>query len=106
MIVNSIVQGRPMISLRSMFVAAIILTPMPVIADVLGVSVGGGSWQASPEGDIGRTDINLESTLNLDEENNQFVFVAIEHPIPILPNIRLQHSEMEWRRTRCSGHQS
>ena len=67
MIVNSIVQGRPIISLRSMFVAAIILTPMPVLADVLGVSVGGGSWQASPEGDIGRTDINLESTLNLDE---------------------------------------
>ena len=85
-----------MISLRSMFVAAIILTPMPVLADVLGVSVGGGSWQASPEGDIGRTDINLESTLNLDEQNNQFVFVALEHPIPILPNIRLQHSEMEW----------
>ena len=85
-----------MISLRSMFVAAIILTPMPVLADVLGVSVGGGSWQASPEGDIGRTDINLESTLNLDEENNQFVFAAIEHSIPILPNIRLQHSEMEW----------
>ncbi|MGY8850848.1 MAG: hypothetical protein ACKVKX_09025, partial [Pseudomonadales bacterium] len=57
--------------------------------------LGGGSWQASPEGDIGRTDINLESTLNLDEENNQFVFVAIEHPIPLLPNIRVQHSEME-----------
>ena len=85
-----------MISIRSMFVAAIILTPMPVLADVLGVSVGGGSWQSSPEGDIGRTDINLESTLNLDEQNNQFVFVAIEHPIPILLKIRLQHSEIEW----------
>lgn len=85
-----------MISLRSMLVAALILTPISASADFIGLYVGGGSWQASPEGDIGRTDINLESTLNLDQQNNQFVFVAIEHPIPILPNIRVQHSEMEW----------
>ncbi len=85
-----------MISLRSMLLAALIVTPLSASADFIGVYVGGGSWQASPEGDIGRTDINLESTLNLDEENNQFVYLAIEHPLPILPNIRLQHSEMEW----------
>jgi len=90
-----------MISLRSALLAALILTPvsltsLPASADFTGLYVGGGSWQASPEDDIGLTDINLESTLNLDAQNNQFVFVAIEHPIPILPNIRVQHSEMAW----------
>lgn len=85
-----------MMFIRSIFVFAIILNPISALADVVGLSVGGGVWQASPEGDIGRSDINLESTLNLEEENNQFIFVAIEHPIPILPNIRVQHSEMEW----------
>lgn len=90
-----------MIPARSMLIAVLTLTPlaltsMPASADFIGLYVGGGSWQASPEGDIGRTDINLESTLNLDKQNNQFVFVAVEHPIPILPNIRFQHSEMEW----------
>jgi hypothetical protein len=66
MAANLTAQGRPMISLRSMLVAALILTPISASADFIGLYVGGGSWQASPEGDIGRTDINLESTLNLD----------------------------------------
>ena len=70
---------------------------LSAVADIAGLTIGGGSWQASPEGDIGRTDINLESTLNLDKENNSFAYVALEHPIPLLPNIRLQHSEMQWR---------
>lgn len=82
--------------LRSLLVVTITLAPLAAVADIVGLSIGGGSWQASPEGDIGRTDIDLESTLNLDEENNQFIFIALEHPVPVLPNIRLQQSEMEW----------
>lgn len=85
-----------MILLRRLLIVAITLTPLAAVADIVGLTIGGGSWQASPQGDIGRTDIDLESTLNLDEQNNQFVFVALEHPIPVLPNIRLQQSEMEW----------
>lgn len=69
MAANSTVQGRLMISLRSALLAALILTPvsltsLPASADFTGLYVGGGSWQASPEDDIGLTDINLESTLN------------------------------------------
>ena len=82
--------------LRSLLVVTITLAPLAAVGDIVGLSIGGGSWQASPEGDIGRTDIDLESTLNLDEENNQFIFIALEHPVPVLPNIRLQQSEMEW----------
>ena len=83
-------------SLRSLLVLAITLSPITAVADIVGLYIGGGSWQASPEGNIGRSDIDLESTLNLDEENNQFVFIALEHPIPLLPNIRLQQTEMDW----------
>jgi outer membrane protein len=82
--------------LRTTLVLVLIFSPIAAVADVVGLYLGGGSWQASPQGNIGRTDIDLESTLNLDEENNQFVFVAFEHPVPLLPNIRVQHSEMEW----------
>jgi outer membrane protein len=85
-----------MILLRSLLILVVTLTPLTAVADFVGLYIGGGSWQASPEGDIGRTDINLESTLNLDEENNQFIFAAFEHPVPLLPNIRVQHSEMAW----------
>jgi outer membrane protein len=85
-----------MISFRRLLIVVITLCPLTAAADILGLTIGGGAWQASPEGAIGRSDIDLESTLNLDEENNQFIFLALEHPIPLLPNIRVQQSEMEW----------
>jgi outer membrane protein len=85
-----------MISFRSLLIVAITLSPLTAAADIVGLTIGGGSWQASPEGSIGRSDIDLESTLNLDEQNNQFIFIALEHPVPLLPNIRLQQSEMDW----------
>jgi outer membrane protein len=82
--------------LHRLLIVAITLTPLTASADIIGLSIGGGSWQASPKGDIGRTDIDLESTLNLDKQSNQFIFIALEHPIPVLPNIRVQQSDMEW----------
>jgi len=75
---------------------ALALTPITTHADFIGLYAGGGTWQAAPNGNIGRSDIDLESNLNLDVENNQFIFVALEHPIPLLPNARLEHSEMSW----------
>ena len=79
-----------MISFRSLLIVAITLSPLTAAADIVGLTIGGGSWQASPEGSIGRSDIDLESTLNLDEQNNQFIFIALEHPVPLLPNIRVR----------------
>jgi outer membrane protein len=76
--------------------AAIALTPLTAAADFMGLYLGAGSWQSAPAGGIGRTDIDLESTLNLEEESNGFAYMAIEHPLPLLPNLRLQHSEMNW----------
>jgi outer membrane protein len=89
-------QGPSMKLLPTLCCIALALTPITAYADFLGLYFGGGTWQAAPDGNIGRSDIDLESTLNLDEENNQFVFAALEHPIPLLPNLRLQHSEMSW----------
>lgn len=76
--------------------ATLLLTPLTATADFMWLYIGGGSWQATPAGNVGRTDIALDSTLNLDQEANQFAYIAIEHPIPVLPNLRVQHSEMTW----------
>ncbi len=83
-------------TLRIFVALAIFLTPITVFADLIGLSIGGGSWQAEPQGNIGRTDIDLSSTLRLQEEANQFAYIALEHPLPLLPNIRLQRSDLNW----------
>ena len=83
-------------TLRIFVALAIFLTPITVFADLIGLSIGGGSWQAEPQGNIGRTDIDLSSTLRLQEEANQFAYIALEHPLPLLPNIRLQPSDLNW----------
>ncbi|MDC0640875.1 hypothetical protein OAP24_01770 [Porticoccaceae bacterium] len=43
-----------------------VITPVTAFADFIGLSIGAGSWQVEPEGSIGRTDIDLNSTLNLE----------------------------------------
>jgi outer membrane protein len=73
-----------------------VITPTTAFADFVSLSIGAGSWQAEPEGNIGRTDIDLSSTLNLKQQTNQFAYIALEHPVPLLPNIRLQHSDLNW----------
>lgn len=73
-----------------------VITPVTAFADFIDLSIGAGSWQVEPEGSIGRTDIDLNSTLNLDQEANQFAYITLEHPVPLLPNIRLQHSDLNW----------
>ncbi|CAI8369721.1 MAG: Uncharacterised protein [SAR92 bacterium MED-G29] len=79
--------------------ASLLFTSVTATADFIGVYAGVGFWQAAPAGNVGRTDIALDSTLNLSEDTNQFAYVAFEHPIPLLPNFRVQHSELDWAGT-------
>ena len=66
---------------------------------VLGVYAGFGSWDASYDGKIGDpTDISLKE-LGVKDHKNSFYYVALEHPIPIIPNIRLAHTEISRKQT-------
>jgi len=65
---------------------------------VFGVYFGAYTWQADYTGDI--TDTNADQTVDLeddlgfsDEDTNVF-YIAIEHPVPILPNVRLQQTTL------------
>jgi outer membrane protein len=70
---------------------------------IYGIYAGGGSWQASYEGDAGGTDGQTSTdldTLNMEDSDNVFVYVAIEHPVPLVPNVRVAHTKI---RTEGSG---
>ena len=76
--------------------ATLTTAPLFAGADIAGLYAGAGVWQSSPSGTLGNTSISLENTLNFDEENSNYFFIALEHPIPLLPNLRLSRADLEW----------
>jgi len=65
---------------------------------ILGVYAGLGAWSAEPDGSVGVAELGSEpitaQELALGKEDNTYFFVALEHPIPIIPNIRLANTEL------------
>ncbi len=72
-----------------------LLTPF-AWADTIGIYVGGGQWKLDPSGDIskGSDTININTDLGLGKKNQNAYYIALEHPIPALPNIKLQRQDM------------
>lgn len=69
-------------------------------ADFLGVYAGVGQWQSDYDGRVGdrNNDIGVEQ-LGLDDSGNNFVYLAFEHPVPILPNARIQYTDINTRQS-------
>jgi outer membrane protein len=63
-------------------------------ADALGLYLGGGSWSHDPSGAFsssqGGDTIDMNSDLNLSKKSEAYLWLAFEHPVPLLPNIRLE----------------
>ena len=64
---------------------------------VLGFYAGIGAWQQNYSGDLasGGMAIDVEDDLGLDDDTTNFFYAALEHPIPELPNVRVQYSELD-----------
>jgi outer membrane protein len=71
-------------------------TPMMAQADLLFTAKAGvSSWNADATGDVdGDVDVGKDG-LNLDSENNNVLFVAFEHPLPLLPNIKIMKTDLD-----------
>jgi len=65
-------------------------------ADTFAYHVGSGVWNAEPSGDFryqGDT-IDLNSDLHLKEEQQTYTYAYVEHPFPVIPNIKISQSTM------------
>ncbi|PHR55212.1 MAG: hypothetical protein COA44_10915 [Arcobacter sp.] len=72
-------------------------------ADLLRFEMGGGIWQNELSGSIASLDAagtpfeNIDSSvLNYDKEDKAYVWMFIKHPIPILPNLRLEYASVDF----------
>lgn len=82
---------------RTTLLPALMLTSLTTLpglslADVAGVHMGIGLWQSEADGTLYGYSLD---ELSYDSNDNGFVYMAIEHPIPLLPNLRLQMNALE-----------
>lgn len=68
-------------------------------ADFIGFYVGGGGFNPTFSGTFNSTDpiaseIDTEADLGLDEEMAKYAYLAIEHPIPLIPNVKVARTEL------------
>ncbi len=74
------------------------LMAAPASADtVFGLYAGAGSWQQNFSGDIrsGFSEIDVEDDLGMDDEFNNMFYLAVEHPMPFLPNVRVSYADFD-----------
>lgn len=60
---------------------------------LLGVYLGGDGWRTDVTGSFGNSE--PAPTFNFNSKAQGSYFIALEHPIPVLPNIRLAHNQLE-----------
>lgn len=70
---------------------------LPALADAIGVRAGAYAWNPDISGTVraGGQDVDLHDDLGFSDENANVFFVSIEHPLPLLPNILVQHTKLD-----------
>lgn len=60
---------------------------------LLGLYVGADAWQAENDGSLA-SNSNLQN-FNFEDETFTSYYAALEHPVPLVPNIKLKYTELE-----------
>jgi len=79
------------------------LASVPVSANpVFDIYAGAQHWGQNYEGFVrdlesttGSSRVDLETDLGFDDDNGSVIYVTFEHPVPLIPNIKLQQTELE-----------
>jgi len=75
----------------------LLMTSSAAMADVLGVGASASYWDSDLSGQAGKNNdvVDLENDLNLSSDGNVNLEAYFEHPVPILPNVRLNYTRIE-----------
>lgn len=79
------------------FIVLLALLPIAAGADTLGIYAGAYHWSQQWDGSAqdGGDRIDIDRQLGYDSDNGNVIYVRFEHPLPLLPNLRLRRSEVE-----------
>lgn len=80
--------------MKKLVLAACLTLASPfAAADLLSLHAGAGYWNGDYSGQLGSPSIKAEQ-LGLDDSNNSYFYLAFEHFLPIVPNLRVQHTRI------------
>lgn len=89
---------------KIMLLVPLICAPATGWSDALGFHAGIGQWYINLEGEVGQ---NGSSTtlddLGFEDETSNVIWAMLEHPIPILPNLRVMHSAISATETSTTS---
>ena len=85
---------------KLLIIGIIALLPLTGMADtVFGFKFGAGSWTHDPSGNVAvtssggaGTSADLKEGLRLAEDSEGYTYFALEHPIPLVPNIKVMQT--------------
>ena len=85
--------------LKQLVCLATLATPFTVNADFLSISAGGGIWNETPDGNIQKTNdpvsVDIKNNLFWKEETQGYFFITVEHPVPVIPNVKLMSTKID-----------
>ena len=66
-------------------------------ADVLGLGAQVGYWDSELSGDVATNggSVDVKDELNLDGESSNQLSLYLEHPVPLLPNVRVAYINID-----------
>ena len=70
------------------------LAPIASADTVFGIYAGGGKWTSDYSGEAGEPAVTTQQ-LGLKDSDNTFFYIAIEHPVPVLPNVKYTHQTIQ-----------
>ena len=65
-----------------------LMLPTLAFADFLALYVGVGRWNSDFSGDVVKS-VDVDHQLGLSSDASYDIYVAFEHPLPLIPNVRL-----------------
>lgn len=67
------------------------------MADIARIEIGAGAWMQTPEGSISYKSgaISGNDTSKEDDETSGYVWLLVKHPVPIIPNLRLEYVSLD-----------
>lgn len=90
------------VSLRCTLLAAAFAVAAGAQADAIGVRFGAYAWQPDYDGTVksGGEQVDVNNDLGLDDDDASVFFIAIEHPVPLLPNVLIQRTQLDTKATQ------
>lgn len=82
---------------KTLTATAILLASGAASADFIGIYAGAERWNYDMDGYVssGSENIDLNQDLGLDSDDDNVYYLAFEHPIPFLPNVKVQQNNLE-----------